>query len=155
MAQTTHDIIIIGGGAAGLTIASGCSQLGMRTALIEKHHMGGDCLYYGCVPSKTLLKTATVYSQASRFPDFGLPSLSWLPQPAAQEVIGRVQRVIASIAPHDSPERFEQLGVEVLQGAAKFVNETELDYEDAQGGSRRLSAKKYVIATGSSPAVAP
>jgi len=153
MAQTTHDIIIIGGGAAGLTIAAGCSQLGMRTALIENQHMGGDCLYYGCVPSKTLLKTATVYSQAARFPDFGLPSLSRLPQPAAQEVMGRVQRVIASIAPHDSPERFEQLGVEVLLGGAKFVSGTEVDYEDEQKKVRRLSAKKFVIATGSSPAV--
>ena len=155
MAQTSHDIIIIGGGAAGLTIAAGCSQLGMRTALIENQHMGGDCLYYGCVPSKTLLKTATVYSQAARFPDFGLPSLSRLPQPAAQEVMGRVQRVIASIAPHDSPERFEQLGVEVLLGGARFVSGTELDYEDEQKEVRRLSAKKFVIATGSSPAVPP
>ena len=60
----THDVVIIGGGAGGLSAASGCVQLGMKTALIEKELMGGDCLYYGCVPSKTLLKSAKVYSQA-------------------------------------------------------------------------------------------
>ncbi len=154
MGRTTHDIIIIGGGAAGLTAAAGCSQLGMRTALIEKQHMGGDCLYHGCVPSKTLLKTATVYSHAARFPDFGLPRLSWLPQPSATDVMARVRGVIESIAPHDSPERFEQLGVEVFLSGAKFVGNNEVEL---QGGdtSARLSAERLIVSTGSSPAVPP
>ena len=154
MGRTTHDIIIIGGGAAGLTAAAGCSQLGMRTALIENQHMGGDCLYHGCVPSKTLLKTATVYSQAARFSDYGLPRLSWLPQPSASDVMARVRGVIESIAPHDSPERFEQLGVEVFLSGAKFVGKNEVKL---QGGdtSARLSAERIIVSTGSSPAVPP
>ncbi len=154
MARTTHDIIIIGGGAAGLTAAAGCSQLGMRTALIEKQHMGGDCLYHGCVPSKTLLKTATVYSQAAHFPDFGLPRLSWLPQPSASDVMARVHKVIDSIAPHDSPERFEQLGVEVFLSGVKFVGKNEIELHGGDT-SARLSADRIIISTGSSPAVPP
>ncbi len=154
MGQTTHDIIIIGGGAAGLTAAAGCSQLGMRTALIEKQHMGGDCLYHGCVPSKTLLKTATVYSHAAHFPDFGLPRVSRLPQPSAIDVMARVRKVIEAIAPHDSPERFEKLGVEVFHSGAKFIKENEIELK---GGdiSTHLSANRIIVSTGSSPAVPP
>jgi len=151
MAKTTHDIIIIGGGSAGLTAAAGCAQLGMRTALVEKAHMGGDCLYHGCVPSKSLLRTASVYAEARRFPDFGLPEISKLPVPNASEVLGRVRRVIESIAPHDSPERFEKLGVEVILEQSRFISDEEVELESG----RTLSARKFIVSTGSSPAVPP
>jgi pyruvate/2-oxoglutarate dehydrogenase complex dihydrolipoamide dehydrogenase (E3) component len=103
------------------------------------------------VPSKTLLKTATVYSHAARFKDFGLPRLEKLPAPSAAEVLARVQRVIASIAPHDSPERFRKLGVEVHLEPAGFVSENEVELDS--GG--RLSAPRFIVSTGSSPGVPP
>lgn len=151
MARTRHDIVIIGGGAAGLTAAAGCAQLGMKTALIEKDRMGGDCLYHGCVPSKTLLKTAGIYAEAGRFPDYGLPEIPRLPEAKAQEVFGRVKRVIETIAPHDSPERFRELGVEVILDQGRFVSEGELEL----GSGDRLTARNFVVASGSSPAVPP
>ncbi len=136
-----------------MTAAAGCSQLGMRRPLIENQHMGGDCLYHGCVPSKTLLKTATVYSQAKHFSDYGLPRLSGLPTPEASDVLGRVQRVIDSIALHDSPERFEKLGVDVILGTARFVGENRVELQGGDGNIGVLSSKRILIATGSSPAI--
>ena len=112
MARFTHDVIVIGGGAGGLTSTVGCAQLGMKTALVEKKQLGGDCLYHGCVPSKTLLKTATVYQQAAEFERFGLPPLT-LPEVRMSDVNARVHEVIAEIAKNDSAERFESLGAEV------------------------------------------
>ena len=76
----SHDLLIIGGGAAGLTAASGAAQLGVKVALIDRERLGGDCLYYGCVPSKSLLRSATLYAQARRMSGYGLPALQ-LPEP--------------------------------------------------------------------------
>ncbi len=146
MARYSHDAIILGGGAGGLVTAVGCAQLGLKTAIIDKERLGGDCLYYGCVPSKALLKSATVYHQARQFPHYGLPEAR-LPEPDMQQVNARVQSVIAGIAHHDAPERFEKMGAEVYLGEAKFTSPHEIVVNDSQ----RISARSIVIATGSSP----
>ncbi|MFO8063777.1 MAG: FAD-dependent oxidoreductase [Spirochaetia bacterium] len=145
MARFTHDVIVIGGGAGGLTSTVGCAQLGMKTALVEKKQLGGDCLYHGCVPSKTLLRTATVYRQAAELERFGLPPVN-LPDVRMSEVNARVQRVIAEIAKNDSKERFESLGAEVFMGEPRFLSPHELEV-----GDRTISARSIVISTGSSP----
>ena len=150
MAKYTHDIIIIGAGAGGLTAAVGCAQLGLKTALIDKKRLGGDCLFYGCVPSKSLLKTATVYRHALDAERFGLPKLDLRP-PDMAAVNARVQSVIESIAKNDSPERFERLGAEVIFGQTQFLSPHELRID----GERTLSAKHIILAVGSSPRVLP
>src|SRR5210317_1583007 len=110
MADYDYDIGIIGGGAAGLTVASGAAQLGAKTLLIEKEKaLGGDCLHYGCVPSKTLIRTANVYHLMKNGPRFGLPAVD--PPPVDfRDVAGRIRSVIATIQKHDSVERFCGLG---------------------------------------------
>lgn len=150
MTAFTHDVIIVGGGAGGLTAAVGCAQLGMKTALIDKERLGGDCLYYGCVPSKTLLKSASVYAQMRDGARFGLPEIEPPPVEMAS-VNARIARVIAQIEQHDSPERFRSLGAEVLFGHAEFVSPHELRLD----GERVISAKQIILATGSSPRVIP
>ncbi len=150
MARFTHDILIIGGGAAGLTVASGCAQLGLKTALFEPKKLGGDCLYHGCVPSKTLLKTATVYQQLRELPKYGLPQTT-APKVEMRDINARVQSVIGAIAHHDSPERFRNLGAEVFLGGVRFVSPHEVRFEDGSV----YSAKRIVLATGSSPRAVP
>ena len=150
MAVYDYDIGVLGGGAAGLTVASGAAQLGARTVLIERDELlGGDCLHFGCVPSKTLIKSASVYHQLGRQQDFGLPPVD--PHPIDfTRVRDRIRRVIATIQHHDSVERFTGLGVDVKFGAASFCDDHLVDttYE-------KISARKWVVATGSSPASLP
>jgi pyruvate/2-oxoglutarate dehydrogenase complex dihydrolipoamide dehydrogenase (E3) component len=150
MAKFSHDAIVIGGGAGGLTAAVGLSQLGMKTALIDKERLGGDCLHYGCVPSKTLLKTASVYHQMQHADRFGLPPAKTAPVDMG-EVNKRIASVIDEIQEEDSPERFTKLGAEVLFGNAQFVSPHEIELD----GDNRISAKKIVVATGSSPRALP
>ncbi|MDH4317615.1 MAG: FAD-dependent oxidoreductase [Desulfobulbaceae bacterium] len=148
MADYDYDVGIIGGGAAGLTVASGAAQLGAKTLLIEKEEMlGGDCLHYGCVPSKTLIKSAHVYHLMKNGFRFGLPAFS--PPPVDfREVSGRIKSVIAVIQKHDSVERFCKLGAKVEFGDAVFSDE-----HSVLLGGKSISARSWVIATGSSPAV--
>jgi len=146
----THDLIVIGGGSGGLTVAAGAAQLGVKTALIEKEHLGGDCLYFGCVPSKTLIRSADAYMQTRESLDYGLPAAKTGP-PAASAVMDRVRSVIGSIEPHDSPERFRSLGVDVRLGSGEFTGPH--SFHLADGGV--LSAPKFVISTGSSPFIPP
>ena len=150
MANYDYDLGIIGGGAAGLTIASGAAQLGAKTLLIEKDtRLGGDCLHYGCVPSKTLIKTAHIYQQMKHAPFFGLPSVT--PGPVDfGKVRKRIESVIAEIQKHDSVDRFCQLGVKVAFGCPEFVDEYQVRLNGQQ-----VSAAKWVIASGSSPAAPP
>ena len=109
MATYDYDIGIIGGGAAGLTVASGAAQLGAKTLLIEKEKdLGGDCLHFGCVPSKTLIRTAQAYHTIKSAQDFGLPEVEVSPVDFRQ-VRERIQSVIAAIQQHDSEERFCRL----------------------------------------------
>ncbi|RMG93542.1 MAG: FAD-dependent oxidoreductase, partial [Candidatus Dadabacteria bacterium] len=122
MAQREYDLGVLGGGAAGLTVAAGAAQFGAKTILIEKaDRLGGDCLHYGCVPSKTLIRTAGVWAQARRAAEFGLPELD-LPPVDLAAVMARVRAVIETIQVHDSPERFCRLGAEVRFGEARFVD---------------------------------
>ncbi|MDW7773638.1 MAG: FAD-dependent oxidoreductase [Desulfobulbaceae bacterium] len=150
MADYDYDIGIIGGGSAGLTVASGAAQLGAKTLLIEKEKaLGGDCLHYGCVPSKTLIKTAHVYHLMKNGPRFGLPALS-LPPVDFREVSDRIRSVIGVIQKHDSVERFCKLGAKVEFGDPKFIDEHAVSL-----AGRSVSARTWVIATGSSAAVPP
>ena len=150
MAGYTHDVIIVGGGSGGLTATVGCAQLGMKTALIDKERLGGDCLHYGCVPSKTLLKSASVYAQMADAERFGLPGVE--PGPVDMGAVNaRIASVVAEIEKHDSPERFRSLGAEVFLGHAEFVS----PYEIRFNGEQTLSAKHIILATGSSPRVIP
>ena len=150
MANFDFDIGVIGGGAAGLTVASGSSQLGAKALLIEKEkELGGDCLHHGCVPSKTLIKTAHVYHLMKIGESFGLPRVDILPVDY-REVVKRIHSVIGVIQKHDSEERFCSLGVKIEFGHPSFVDEHTI-----QLNGDRISAKDWVIATGSSPAIPP
>ncbi|MCL7489520.1 MAG: FAD-dependent oxidoreductase [Desulfobulbaceae bacterium] len=150
MADYDYDIGIIGGGAAGLTVASGAAQLGAKTLLIEKEEaLGGDCLHYGCVPSKTLIKTAHVYHLMKNGPQFGLPAMS-PPGVDFREVSSRIRSVISVIQKHDSVERFCKLGAKVEFGDPRFIDEHAVSL-----GGKSISARTWVIATGSSAAVPP
>lgn len=150
MASFDYDLGIIGGGAAGLTAAAGSARFGARTILIEKtSRLGGDCLHFGCVPSKTLIRTAAAWNLARRFREFGLPGLD-MPPVDLGAVMDRVQGVIEKIQHHDSPERFCSLGAEVRFGKPVFRDDHVVELE-----GKRLSAKSWIIATGSGPVVPP
>ncbi len=150
MAAYDFDIGVIGGGAAGLTVTAGAAQLGAKTLLVEKEKfLGGDCLHYGCVPSKTLIKTAHVYHLMKNSKEFGLPTVE-LPPVDYREVAKRIQSVISSIQEHDSEERFCRLGARVEFGEATFVDEHSIRLN-----GEAISAKNWVLSTGSSPAIPP
>ncbi|MDO8946051.1 MAG: FAD-dependent oxidoreductase [Desulfocapsaceae bacterium] len=147
MAKYDYDLAVIGGGAAGLTVASGAAQLGARTLLIEKEpSLGGDCLHFGCVPSKTLIHSARLYHSLKSCSRFGLPEVD-MKEVDFSRIAERIRSVIAVIQEHDSVERFCRLGVEVRFGAPRFVDEHQVDL-----GGKRISARSWVIATGSSSA---
>jgi pyruvate/2-oxoglutarate dehydrogenase complex dihydrolipoamide dehydrogenase (E3) component len=150
MPKYDYDLGIIGGGAAGLTAAAGGARFGAGTLLIERSgRLGGDCLHFGCVPSKALIRTAGVWALAARAEEFGLPGLC-LPPVDLGAVMDRVRMVIDLIQTHDSPERFCGLGAEVRFGQPVFRNDHEVEMD-----GRRLSARSWVIATGSRPALPP
>jgi pyruvate/2-oxoglutarate dehydrogenase complex dihydrolipoamide dehydrogenase (E3) component len=150
MTDYDYDIGILGGGAAGLTVASGSAQLGAKTILIEKENaLGGDCLHYGCVPSKTLIHSANVYHQIKTAHLLGLPKMS-VPPAEFNPIAQRIAAVIAKIQKHDSVERFCELGAKVEFGQASFTDSHTVELE-----GRPITAKTWVIATGSSPAIAP
>ncbi|MBA4394045.1 MAG: mercuric reductase [Desulfobacca sp.] len=148
MANYDFDLGIIGGGAAGLTVASGAAQLGAKTLLIEKEKdLGGDCLHFGCVPSKTLIRTAQVYHSLKNAEQYGLPPIE-VPPVNFQAVKKRIQSVITSIQKHDSTERFCALGAKVEFGQPVFMDEQSIRLNGII-----YSAKNWVIATGSSPGI--
>jgi pyruvate/2-oxoglutarate dehydrogenase complex dihydrolipoamide dehydrogenase (E3) component len=140
------DLCVIGGGPGGLSVAAGAAQMGASVILVERGRMGGDCLNFGCVPSKALLaagRTAQSILQSGRF---GIEASI---QPIdGKRVHKHVHDVIAGIAPHDSVERFEGLGVSVIRDHARFVA-----HDEIEAGGERLRARRFVIATGSSPLV--
>ena len=150
MADYDYDIGVVGGGAAGLTVTAGAAQAGAKTILIEKEkNLGGDCLHYGCVPSKTLIRTAHVYHLMRNSREFGLPGVD-LPPVDFREVAKRIQSVIDTIQQHDSEERFCKLGAKVEFGDPSFVDE-----HSVQLNGKTVSAKNWVLSTGSSPAAPP
>lgn len=148
MPDFDYDIGIIGGGAAGLSVASGAAQLGARTLLIEKEKdLGGDCLHFGCVPSKTLIRTARVYHLMKRASEFGLPPVD-LPPVDFRDVRTRIRTVIGSIQEYDSEERFCSLGARVMTGTPFFTDEHTVTINGICH-----SAQTWVVATGSSPSI--
>ncbi|MEJ2521222.1 MAG: FAD-dependent oxidoreductase [Desulfuromonadales bacterium] len=150
MATFDFDIGVIGGGAAGLTVTAGAAQLGAKTLLIEKDKaLGGDCLHYGCVPSKTLIKSAHVYHQMKTLDRFGLPLVD-LPPVDFRQIAERIKSVIDTIQQHDSEQRFCKLGAKVVFGEPHFIDEHSLRLN-----GQTFAAKNWVIATGSSAVVPP
>ena len=139
---------MIGAGAAGLTVAAVAAQLGARTVLIERGEMGGECLNTGCVPSKALLAAAKAAQTARASQRFGIAAAE--PTIDFAAVHRHVHGVIATIAPHDSVQRFESFGVEVIRAEARFIAPRQL-----AAGNRTIGARRIVIATGSEPAVPP
>jgi pyruvate/2-oxoglutarate dehydrogenase complex dihydrolipoamide dehydrogenase (E3) component len=148
MAAPDFDLVVIGAGAGGLVVAAGGASLGAKVALVEKHRMGGDCLWYGCVPSKSLIKSARIAHQMRHADRWAVAPV----QPAIDlaRVMERVAGVIRGIEPNDSPERFRSLGVDVIFGDGRFTG----PYVFAVDG-RQLTARHFVIATGSRPALPP
>ena len=150
MSNYDFDIGVIGGGSAGLTVTSGAAQLGAKTLLIEKEKkLGGDCLHFGCVPSKTLIKTAHVYNMMKKTKEFGLPEVE-VPPVDFKQVSNRIKSVIDVIQKHDSEERFCSLGAKVEFGDPIFTDE-----HTVKLNGKTYSAKAWVIATGSSPVAPP
>ncbi|MDP5359606.1 MAG: FAD-dependent oxidoreductase, partial [Paracoccaceae bacterium] len=148
MNRIKTDICIIGGGSGGLSIAAGAVQMGAKVVLIEGHKMGGDCLNYGCVPSKALIASAKQAHAMSHGAKYGVADVEPLVDYAAAK--DHVADVIATIAPVDSVERFEGLGVHVIQEFGRFISKTEV-----QAGDTIIEARRFVVATGSGPFVPP
>ncbi len=137
-----YNVVVIGAGTAGLVTAAGTAGLGGRVALIERNKMGGDCLNFGCVPSKALISSARLIERIRRAPDWGLHKME--PQFDFTAVFERMRQRRALLEPNDSQERFESLGVDVFRGEAKFISPSALQVD-----GKTLKAKNFVIATGS------
>lgn len=151
MANYDYDMVIIGGGTGGLVTASGLAQLGAEVCLIEKEEgkLGGDCLYYGCVPSKTLINTAGIAQTMRNADKYGLPSYD--PEIDFSEVMDRMWEVIDHIEEeHDNPERFREMGVDVKFGEGQFQSPYEFDLN-----GQEITGRRFTIATGSGPLVPP
>ncbi|MFS4581135.1 dihydrolipoyl dehydrogenase family protein [Phaeobacter sp. C3_T13_0] len=148
MLDITCDLLVIGAGSGGLSVSAGASQMGADVVLLEGHKMGGDCLNYGCVPSKSLLASAKVAYGQSHASAYGVADQVPVVDYAAAK--DHVQEVIATIAPVDSQERFEGFGVRVIRDYGRFI-----DDRVVQAGEHRIIARRIVIATGSSPFVPP
>jgi pyruvate/2-oxoglutarate dehydrogenase complex dihydrolipoamide dehydrogenase (E3) component/uncharacterized membrane protein YdjX (TVP38/TMEM64 family) len=148
-----RNLIVIGGGAGGLVSAYIAAAVKAKVTLIEAHKMGGDCLNYGCVPSKALIKSAKLAHQMRHASNYGLSDAA--PSFSFKAVMQRVHDVIAAIEPHDSIERYTGLGVEVLQGYGKLVNPWTVEIALNGGGTQRLTARSIVIAAGARPFVPP
>jgi len=144
--QQDYNMVVIGGGAAGLVSAYIAATLKAKVALIEKHKMGGDCLYTGCVPSKALIKTARMVHQIREHKRYGLKSAHY--ELDFAEVMERVQSVIKKIEPHDSVERYTGLGVECIQGEAEVV-----DAHTVKVNDRILKTRSLVLALGALPII--
>jgi pyruvate/2-oxoglutarate dehydrogenase complex dihydrolipoamide dehydrogenase (E3) component/uncharacterized membrane protein YdjX (TVP38/TMEM64 family) len=148
-----RNLIVIGGGAGGLVSAYIAAAVKAKVTLIEAHKMGGDCLNYGCVPSKALIKSAKLAHQMRHASNYGLSDAA--PSFSFKAVMQRVHDVIAAIEPHDSIERYTGLGVEVLQGYGRLVNPWTVEVALNDGTTQRLTARSIVIAAGARPFVPP
>jgi len=143
-----YNVVVIGAGTAGLVTAAGTAGLGGRVALVERHRMGGDCLNTGCVPSKALIASARAAQHVREGRRWGLASQE--PRFRFEDVMERVRERRARLAPHDSQERFESLGVDVFRGAARFVSPREVEV-----AGQRLRGRNFVIASGSRAGLPP
>jgi pyruvate/2-oxoglutarate dehydrogenase complex dihydrolipoamide dehydrogenase (E3) component/uncharacterized membrane protein YdjX (TVP38/TMEM64 family) len=145
-----RNLVVIGAGSGGLVSAYIAATVKAGVTLIEKQRMGGDCLYTGCVPSKSLIKSAGMMDHARRFPEYGLePVEARADFPAVME---RIQNVIRKIEPHDSIERYESLGVDCRTGHARLISPWEVEI-DGDAGTERLTTRSIVIATGARPVI--
>ena len=147
-----NNLVVIGAGAGGLTTAYIAASLKAKVALIEQHRMGGDCLNTGCVPSKALLRSAKFVAQVKRAKAFGIDKAS--AEIDFAEVMERVQQVVKAVAPHDSLERYTELGVEVIRGTAKIVTPWAVEVATAEG-VKTITTRAIVIAAGARPFVPP
>ncbi len=148
-----RNLIVIGGGAAGLVSAYIAAAVKAKVTLIETHKMGGDCLNYGCVPSKALIKSAKLAQQMRHGEHYGLSATQ--PTFSFRKVMARVHEVIRTVAPHDSVERYTGLGVEVLQGFARLTDPWTVEIKLNDGSTQTLTTRSIVIATGARPFVPP
>lgn len=148
MSEEHYDIAVIGGGSGGLSVAAAAARFGQKVVLFEKGDMGGECLNSGCVPSKALLAAAKQAEAMRGAGRFGIAAVE--PRIDFAAVMAHVRGAIAAIAPHDSVERFESLGVRVVRGAARF-----LDARRLEAAGQVFSARRMVIATGSRPLLPP
>ena len=140
------DLLVIGAGSGGLSLAAGAVQMGARVVLLEGHKMGGDCLNYGCVPSKALLAAGKAAHAMTAGSGFGVKST--VPEVSYSDAKDHVKDVVSAIEPHDSQERFERLGVNVIREYGEFISPTEV-----RAGNSVIRARRIVVATGSSPLV--
>lgn len=141
-----YDLIVIGGGAGGLTVAAGAAMLGGKVALIEKDRLGGDCLWYGCVPSKAFIEGSKKYHYSRQGIEFGLKISG---EVEIDKILDRVNKSIQKIEEHDSIERFERLGVDVYIGKGSFKNKNEVMIDKG----KTIYGKRIIISTGSSPRI--
>ncbi|WP_017716624.1 dihydrolipoyl dehydrogenase family protein [Kamptonema formosum] len=141
-----YDLVIIGGGSGGLVVASAAAQLKAKVALVERHRLGGDCLWFGCVPSKSLIRASRAAYEVKNASRFGIDCENI--EIDFAKASAHVRQAIAAIEPHDSPARFESLGVEVIFGSGQFT-----DRQTFEVSGRKLRARAFVIATGSRPKI--
>jgi len=152
-ARFDRNMVVIGAGAGGLVSAYIAAAVNAKVTLIETHKMGGDCLNYGCIPSKALIRSAKLAHQMRHAGDYGLTSAE--PGFSFKQVMQRVHDVIRAVEPHDSSERYTALGVEVLQGYARIVDPWTVEITTNDGEVQRLTPRAIVIATGARPFVPP
>ena len=148
-----RNLVVIGAGAAGLVTSYIAAAVKAKVTLVEAHKMGGDCLNYGCVPSKALIKTATLARQIRHSSDYGIASAHATIDFA--QVMERVAGVVRAVEPHDSVARYTALGVDVVEGHATLVNPWTVDIRKRDGSTQRLTTRSIVIATGAAPFVPP
>ena len=148
-----RNLVVIGAGAGGLVTAYIAAAVKAKVTLIEAQQMGGDCLNFGCVPSKALIRTAKLRHQILHSARYGLAASTT--SFSFREVMARIHQVIADIAPHDSVERYTQLGVDVVQGYARIVNPWTVEIALNNGGTQTLTTRNIVIAAGARPLVPP
>jgi pyruvate/2-oxoglutarate dehydrogenase complex dihydrolipoamide dehydrogenase (E3) component/uncharacterized membrane protein YdjX (TVP38/TMEM64 family) len=148
-----RNLVVIGAGAGGLVTAYIAAAVKAKVTLIEAQQMGGDCLNFGCVPSKALIRTAKLRHQILHSARYGLAASTT--SFSFREVMARIHQVIADIAPHDSVERYTQLGVDVVQGYARIVNPWTVEIALTNGGTQTLTTRNIVIAAGARPLVPP
>ncbi len=148
-----RNLVVIGGGSAGLVTAYIAAAVKAKVTLIEKHKLGGDCLNTGCVPSKALIRSAKFLSHTHRAAEFGCRGAS--ADFSFADVMERVQMIVRTVEPHDSIERYTELGVDVIEGSAKIVSPWEVEVTRNGGASERMSTRSIVIAAGARPFVPP
>ncbi len=152
-AHFDRNVVVIGGGSAGLVTSYIAAAVKSKVTLVERHQMGGDCLNTGCVPSKALIRSAKLLNHISRAKEFGITSAS--AQWNFAEVMERVQKIIADIEPHDSVARYTSLGVDCVKGSAKILTPWEVEITKDDGSTQKLTTKNIVIAAGARPFLPP